>query len=391
MASQSYGELLEKLPYQRVRDSPTVKYYTSWNLFDERLDLAPAPVTEPLPKFLSEVKIDATMGAGETVVFSRPDVLLTGILRSRDLPHYASLKPFKLLRKSGSKITALHAERWNSGVYVNFPPSTITHKPVVVASLSGEGYLGHHILVEVGRGAEARLVLIDYAGKWNGLKTIIVEVLLEEASKLEFSRISVHGSGSPVYNHTVVHLAGGAELEVKTLALGGLMSHLRDDYALMGELSKVRSTLSLISLPGTRLDVITNAAHLAQRTTSRVTVRGAVMEEGYLVHRGVARVVAEAKWSATSIDSYINILSEKGSGYAIPILEIQTGDVEEARHAAAVASLSDEQLFYLQSRGLSRSDVEALVARSILEYSGAASAAGIDPAKLLSLGESLAG
>ncbi len=34
MAAQSYSELLGKLSYQRVKDSPTVKYYTNWNLFD---------------------------------------------------------------------------------------------------------------------------------------------------------------------------------------------------------------------------------------------------------------------------------------------------------------------------------------------------------------------
>ncbi len=391
MAAQSYSELLGKLPYQRVKDSPTVKYYTNWNLFDERINIGQAYITEPLPKPLSELNIHATMGAGETVVFSRHDVLLAGIMKAKDLPPYASLKPFKLLRRTESKITALHAERWNSGVYVNFPPSTIIRDPVVVASLSGEGYIGHHVMVEVGRGAEARLVLLDYSGRWEGLKTLVAEIRLEEAAKLELIRIVIHGPGSPVYSHTVAHLAGGAELEVKALALGGAMTHLRDDYALAGELGKVHTAVSLISLPGTRLDTITNAAHLAPRTSSRITVRGAVMGDGYLVHRGVARVVGEARWSATSIDSYINVFSDRGSGYAVPMLEIQTGDVEEARHSAAVASLSDDQLFYLQSRGLTRQDVEALLARSILEYSGAAEAAGLEPATLLALGESLFG
>ena len=91
------------------------------------------------------------------------------------------------------------------------------------------------------------------------------------------------------------------------------------------------------------------------------------MDEAYLTHRGLARIAREAVDSETSIDSLILLLSRKARANAVPILEIRTSRVTSARHAASVASLDEDHLFYLASRGLSRDEATKLLLRDLLE------------------------
>jgi Fe-S cluster assembly protein SufD len=68
---------------------------------------------------------------------------------------------------------------------------------------------------------------------------------------------------------------------------------------------------------------------------------------------------------AVGTDSYEQnrnlVLSEGTRADSIPNLEIKTGDISGAGHASATGRLNDEQLFYLQSRGISETDARRLV------------------------------
>jgi Fe-S cluster assembly protein SufD len=102
--------------------------------------------------------------------------------------------------------------------------------------------------------------------------------------------------------------------------------------------------------------------HQGPRTVSRVTYKGAL-------HGAGARTV----WigdvligsDAVGTDSYEQnrnlVLSEGTRADSIPNLEIKTGDIEGAGHASATGRFNDEQLFYLQSRGISETDARRLV------------------------------
>ena len=102
--------------------------------------------------------------------------------------------------------------------------------------------------------------------------------------------------------------------------------------------------------------------HMAANTKGRVNYKGALQGVGartvwvgdVLIGRG-----------ASGTDSYEQnrnlVLSEGTRADSIPNLEIETGDILGAGHASATGRFDDEQLFYLQSRGISEAEARRLV------------------------------
>ncbi len=355
---QRYLELAEELPYQYVKDSPTVKYYTDWRIFDKALTLHAANETYTPSTLLAE-EASIVIGSNDYILRDLPDAVIVKRLGENYEPNI----------RIESKIQAIHFARLSTGIKITIPADTSLNKPLVIVSGSRKGFLAHHIVLEAKPNSKAKIILIDYAEVKNnkGVKTLVLEGRLDEDSDVELSTILLH-KNTPSYHYKKIELGENTKSKTRILGLAGEMSHFREDYELLGEKSSIELYGSFVSGNG-RIDAITNVVHQAPRSRSLVLVRGVVLGKGLLVHRGVARVTPSAQWSSTSIDSLVSILSERGRGYSVPMLEIQTGRVIEARHSTAVTSIEEDQLFYLQSRGLSRSDAKKLLLESIIGYS----------------------
>ena len=85
-----------------------------------------------------------------------------------------------------------------------------------------------------------------------------------------------------------------------------------------------------------------------------------------MVHQGISRIEAGAEYSSTSLETSLLMLSENASGNRAPMLEIDTGVVDEARHGVRIEKISDERIFYLMTRGLSRKEAEYVVIQGFL-------------------------
>jgi Fe-S cluster assembly protein SufD len=104
--------------------------------------------------------------------------------------------------------------------------------------------------------------------------------------------------------------------------------------------------------------------HDRPNCTSNVVYKGAISDEkSHTVWVGDVLVRREA----TGIDTYeINrnlLLSDGARADSVPNLELETGDVASAGHASATGRFDDDQLFYLQARGIDEETARQLVVR----------------------------
>jgi Fe-S cluster assembly protein SufD len=104
--------------------------------------------------------------------------------------------------------------------------------------------------------------------------------------------------------------------------------------------------------------------HSAPHTTSNVAYKGAMQgagAHGVWVGDVLIRKVAEG---ITTFESNRNLLLTEGArADSVPNLEIQTGEIVGAGHASATGRFDDEQMFYLQSRGITEDQARRLVVR----------------------------
>ena len=111
-----------------------------------------------------------------------------------------------------------------------------------------------------------------------------------------------------------------------------------------------------------RTDVKTNIHHMGQRTMSRQIQKNMIGGRGTGSFRGRIRVDQSAQQTDSQQISRTVLLSDRCRAWTVPSLEIIADDVT-CTHGATVSDLSDEELFYLRSRGLNQS-----TARNLLMY-----------------------
>ncbi len=368
---EEYKRLLEELPYQHLADTPTVRYYTDWSVYEKKLNLGYASSTDPLPEQIEELNPAIRLG-----VDARIGPIPNGVNVYR-LDENAPTRPMSLLGVL-TKMQAYHAYRWNAGVLVEVEDS-VDFGTLVIASHGGKGYLGHHIILSIGKGAKGRIILLDHSAADDSLKTIIVEGVIGEGAEVVIDELALHGVSSAVYEVRYFKLAKEAKVTARILSSGGEMSRIEDTFILEGARSKLDARASNVGKPGSRLDALLNSIHRGEESEGFIGAQGVALSRGYLAQRGMARIDDSASWASSEVESHVAILGIDARGYAVPMLEIHTGDVTKANHSASVTTILEEHVFYMKSRGLSREDLEKLMISGIIEYSGVTQALNIPP------------
>lgn len=106
--------------------------------------------------------------------------------------------------------------------------------------------------------------------------------------------------------------------------------------------------------------------HAAQHTTGHILVHGVLFDSAYADFKGNIKIQQTGGDTNASLVEETILLGEKSRSDSIPQLEIATNDVR-ATHSSAISKIDDEQLFYLQSRGIAIEEGKRLIVRGFLE------------------------
>lgn len=176
-----------------------------------------------------------------------------------------------------------------------------------------------------------------------------------------------------------VHVIGEKGAYQGTVMAMGGSGHSRVALSVTLLRPEAHAAVNGFSLAGgaQRTDIKTNIHHVAQGTSSRQVQKNMIGGRATGSFRGRIRVEQSAQQTDSEQLSRTILLSDRARAWAVPSLEIIADDVKCA-HGATVSDLSEEELFYLRSRGLDRT-----MARNMLMYAFAEDiAANVDPSML---------
>jgi Fe-S cluster assembly protein SufB len=117
---------------------------------------------------------------------------------------------------------------------------------------------------------------------------------------------------------------------------------------------------------GQHLDAGGKVVHVAPNTSSLITSKSISKGTGRASYRGLLKMEKGAKGSKSTVVCDALLLDEHSRTDTFPYIEIEEDDVETA-HEATVTKVGEEQLFYLQSRGLSEAEATSLIVRGFIE------------------------
>jgi Fe-S cluster assembly protein SufD len=221
-----------------------------------------------------------------------------------------------------------------------------------------------HTIVSVAPNTHATLVLEN---RGDAVLTENVEIVVGDGANLTLVTVQDWSDAS---KHVAAHFARvgrDAKLKHVVVSLGGKIVRLNPSARLAGPGADTELLGVYFADAGQHLEHQVYVFHEAANGKSRVTYKGALQgEAAHTVWIGDVLIGPDA----TGTDSYEQnrnlVLTEGTRADSVPNLEIETGDIAGAGHASATGRFDDEQLFYLQSRGIPEDEARRLVVRGFL-------------------------
>jgi Fe-S cluster assembly protein SufD len=261
---------------------------------------------------------------------------------------------------------ARNAAEWEGGAFVYVPRNTHLEAPIVLSALqSAEGTaLNWRVLVVLEEGAQAE-VWEQYASSAPGLLTTVVELVVGENASLRFISAQDLDEKSLVFGTQRARVARHGSLDWVVLGFGSANGKVFQNTILDGEGASGKVTGAYATRGRQHLDFDTTQEHAAANCTSDLAFRGILGARSSAVWRGMIKVDPGAQQTDAFQESRNLLLSKKAHADAIPGLEILANDVR-CTHAAAIAQIDPDQVFYLRSRGLRQETAERLVVEGFL-------------------------
>jgi Fe-S cluster assembly protein SufD len=246
------------------------------------------------------------------------------------------------------------------------PRNTKLDAPVLLDVLqSQEGTaLNWRVLVVLEEGAEAE-VWEQYVSSAPGLVTTVVELVVGENARLRFVSAQDLDESSYVFGTQRAKVARDGKLDWVVLGFGSGNGKIFQNTILDGEGAEGKVTGAYATRGRQHLDFDTTQEHAAANCISDLAFRGILGGRSSAVWRGMIKVDQGAQQTDAFQESRNLLLSKKAHADAIPGLEILADDVR-CTHAAAIAQIDPDQLFYLRARGLEEEVASRLVIEGFL-------------------------
>ena len=264
--------------------------------------------------------------------------------------------------------TVLHDAFLAGGAFIHVPRGVVVDRPVVVLHWSeGEGVASFpHTLVVAEEGSEVTVVERFGSPDVEHLVDGVVELLVGDAAHVKHLAVQEHGPKTWSLMFQRAHVGRDASLKSSVVALGGDYARLRSESRLEG--SGAESDLLAVYFGDNAQmhDFRTLQEHAAPSTRSDLLFKGAVEDTARSVYSGLIHLLPEAQKSRAYQTNRNLVLTEGAGAESIPNLEIEADDVK-CSHASTVGPIDEDQLYYLESRGVRPEDAERLIVLGFFE------------------------
>lgn len=265
--------------------------------------------------------------------------------------------------------TARNDRDWTGGFFVYVPRGVQLDAPVLLTLIqeqAGRSVAPRTLIVlEDGASAEVWSQTTSASPDLEALVNGVVEIHVGQNARLRFVDVQDLSEKSWIFGAQRATIARDGWMDWITLGLGSAKGKVFQETSLDGAGAHGRVTGGYATHGKQHLDFDTLQTHMAPNTTSDLAFRGVLAEKSSTVWRGMIKVDELGQQTDAFQESRNLLLGRKAHADNIPGLEIAANDVR-CTHAAAIAQIDPEQLFYLRSRGLGLNMARRLVIEGFL-------------------------
>lgn len=269
-----------------------------------------------------------------------------------------------------NKFAALNTSVWSGGSFVYVPKGVHVDLPLQAYFRINAANMGQFertlIIAEEGsfvhyvEGCTAPVYSTD------SLHSAVVEIIVKKGARVRYT--TIQNWSNNVYN-LVTKRARVEEEGTMEWVDGNLGSKVTMKYPsvyLMGRRARGEVLSIAYAGPNQHQDAGGKAVHYASETTSQIISKSISRGGGRTSYRGLVEVFAGAKKCKSKVVCDALILDEDSRSDTYPTMKINEHDTQ-IEHEATVSKIGDEQLFYLESRGIPKSQSESMIVNGFIE------------------------
>ena len=281
----------------------------------------------------------------------------------------AVAKHFGTAVNSGlNKLAALHYALLRDGVVVHVPADVELSEPVRLKRTYGASqFAAPHTLIVTGANSRVTIVQEFFSGTDEMVVTPVTEIIPGPGSEIRYYTVHRWGEKTQVFEHQrFLAEQRDAALQSLNVFVSGQVVKSHIEASLIG-----RGTSSELLGVGygtgkNHADVYTVQDHIGPDTRSDLLVKSTLRDDSRAVYYGLTRVGLGAHNADANQENRNLLLSKTAKADSDPVLEILTNDVIRVSHGATAGPVDQEQLYYLQTRGIPYAAAEALLVRAFL-------------------------
>ena len=268
------------------------------------------------------------------------------------------------------KYIALHGAVWSGGTFIYIPENVKVEMPLQAYFRMNTESFGQfeHTLIIVEKNAQASYVEGCSSPKYNSasLHAGCVELFVKEGARLRYSSVENWSNNTYNLNTKRAIVEKNGIIEWVTGNMGSRTSMVYPCSILRGE--NARADHLSIGYAGKNQvqDIGAKVYHIAPNTTSIVKSKSISKNGGIARYRGLLTIAKGAKNAKSKVQCDALILDSISKSDTIPYMDIKEDKVDIA-HEATVGKISQEQIFYLMSRGLTEEQATQMIVNGFIE------------------------
>lgn len=269
-----------------------------------------------------------------------------------------------------NKFAALNSAVWSGGSFIYVPPGKHVDIPLQAYFRINAENVGQfeRTLIIVDEGAFVHYVEGCTAPIYttDSLHSAVVEIIVKRGGRCRYT--TIQNWSKNVYNLVTKRAVAYEDATMEWID-GNLGSKLTMKYPavyLLGRGAKGEVLSIAVASDGQHQDAGAKLVHIAPDTTSTIVSKSISLGSGKTTYRGLVHIAKGAHRAKSKVSCDTLMFDERSKADTIPYIEVEEDDVT-MEHEATVSKVSEDQLFYLMSRGLSEEQATSMIVMGFIE------------------------
>jgi Fe-S cluster assembly protein SufB len=269
-----------------------------------------------------------------------------------------------------NKFAALNTAVWSGGSFIYVPPGVHVDIPLQAYFRINTENMGQfeRTLIIADEGSYVHYVEGCTAPiyKTDSLHSAVVEIIVKKNARVRYT--TIQNWSNNVYNLVTKRAtcAEGATMEWIDGNIGSKVTMKYPAVYLLGEHATGETLSVAFAGEGQHQDAGAKMVHAAPHTSSHIVSKSVARGGGRTSYRGLVQVLEGAHHSKSSVVCDALLVDTISRSDTYPYVDVREDDVQMG-HEATVSKVSEDQLFYLMSRGMSETEAMAMIVRGFVE------------------------